>query len=292
MSDPLVSVVIPFYSGISWLEDALKSVMNQRYNNLEILVINDGSKEDMSSLINKYSEEVKFINKENGGPASARNKGIVLATGKYIAFLDSDDVWLPGKLQKQISYMESNNCMWSQHSYEMFWEESDKTKTIYTDKLKGEILKDTYISFKVQTSCVIVRKDILDKNSIVFPENMRYGQDMVFFREIAKLYSLGYVDGILSKFRIRGSNAGFRAKVQLADKAVTWNYIKTDRDILNMLPINAIMAYKIASKFNPIIRSIDSKHNNNSNDGVVEFIAKALYLLPYLLLKLNKRKIG
>ena len=144
---PLVSVVIPFYSGKEWLDEALESVLEQNYSNIEILVINDGSKEDISNLKEKYASKVKFQDKENGGPATARNLGIEIAAGEYIAFLDSDDLWLPGKLEKQVELMEKNNAVWSQHSYEMFWDGTDKTKIIDTSIYNGNVYKDCFISF-------------------------------------------------------------------------------------------------------------------------------------------------
>src|SRR5690606_30977259 len=107
------SVVIPFYSNVNWLMEALNSVQEQSYKNIEVLVINDGSKENVSLIKDKYDMDLRIINKENGGPASARNLGIEKSSGKYIAFLDSDDIWLPDKLQRQIKFMEEKNSIWS-----------------------------------------------------------------------------------------------------------------------------------------------------------------------------------
>src|SRR5690606_22346726 len=137
-------------------------------------------------------------------------------------FLDSDDLWCSSKLSQQISFMESKGYVWSQHSYEMFWENSSKKKIIDTSIYTGDVYKDCFISFKVQTSCVVVQKKILIDNDIHFPIEMRYGQDVGFYKQIAKLYPLGSYTGVYSKFRIRGNNAGFRAEVQLKDKASTW----------------------------------------------------------------------
>ncbi len=132
MKQPLVSVVIPFYSGLNWLEEAIESVLKQTYKNIEIIVINDGSKENVSEIVDKYGSYIRLINQENRGPASARNKGIKMASGKYIAFLDSDDLWMPEKLAKQIAFMESGKYIWSQHSYEYFWDGKNKKKIINT----------------------------------------------------------------------------------------------------------------------------------------------------------------
>lgn len=288
LKQPLVSVIIPFYSNSNWLCEAIDSVLNQTYKNIEILVINDGSPEDLSHIIEKYGFRITLINKKNGGPSSARNLGIKKSKGKYVAFLDSDDVWLPEKLSKQIHQMEKNGYVWSQHSYEMFWEDSKRTKIINTEIYRGNVYKDCFISFKVQTSCVVILRSILIENKIYFPLNRRFGQDIAFFKQIAKQYSLGYIDGVYSRFRIRGSNAGFRAKVQLLDKSTVWNELKGDKQLKYLLPIPIIIAYKTSSGFAKVLRFINQ--NLIKNQKKVEYLAKVLYLLPYFLFKLYARK--
>ena len=274
---PLVSIVIPFYSGKEWLDEALKSVLQQNYSNKEILVINDGSKEDIDDLKKKYSDNVKFQEKENGGPATARNLGIEIATGKYIAFLDSDDLWLPGKLETQVETMEKNQSVWSQHSYEMFWDGTDKTKIIDTSIYDGDVYKDCFISFKIQTSCVMIRRDILMKENIRFPINKRYGQDCCLFRMIAKKYKLNSIKGVYTKFRIRGNNAGFRAIVRINDRADIWKEIENDEKILKMLPKLVKLAYRMCYKESKFIKNRNIKN---------EKIAKFIYIFPWILFKI------
>ena len=289
MTEPLVSVVIPFYSGIGWLEEAIRSVISQTYTNLEIFIINDGSNEDLTSIQKKYGRIINVINQENGGPSAARNKGIELAKGKYIAFLDSDDIWIPEKLSTQITFMEERQSAWSQHSYEMFWEKKNRRKVIDTSNYSGNVYKDCFISFKVQTSCVVVLKKILIENDIWFPIEMRHGQDTDFYRKIAKKFELGYVEGVFSKFRIRGNNAGFQAKVQLKDKALIWKSIKDDKEIVRMFPSAIVLAFKISKKFNNLIEIFQENILNNKN--LVEVVAKLLYVSPYIIFKIYSRKL-
>lgn len=287
MEQPLVSVVIPFYSGQKWLYEALNSVQSQTYENIEVLVINDGSKEDISDINKMYDMNITIVNKENGGPASARNLGIEKSSGKYIAFLDSDDLWLPEKLTQQIGEMESKGYVWCHHSYEMFWDGKSKTKLIDTKQYSGNVLKDCYISFKVQSSCVVVLREILIATGIRFPDNKRYGEDLDFYRELAQCYPLGYVEGVFSMFRIRGQNAGFRAKVQIFDKATTWLEIKENVSITKILPRPIIFAYRTLSLSSKCIDIIHKKFIKSEKE--IEFISKILYLLPYILFKLCSR---
>lgn len=288
METPLVSVVIPFYSGKAWLFKAIESALNQTYKNVEILIINDGSKENFVDDMSKYGDNITIINKKNGGPASARNLGIEKASGKYIAFLDSDDLWLPDKLSMQISEMESKDYLWSQHSYEMFWDSGNRTKVINTKIYSGDVYRDCFTSLKIQTSCVVVLRKILIDNNIRFTIEKKYGEDGAFYKQIAKMYPLGYIDGVYSKFRIRGSNAGFRAQVQINDKASIWEEIKADKYILNFLPNTIILAYMISSLSSKFINCIHRKLLKN--DKSIEAISKIMYVFPYMFFKINARR--
>ena len=105
----LVSIVMPMYNAQRFIVDAIESVQKQDYDNWELLVVNDGSTDEGEKVVADLASQdarIKLINKPNGGVASARNAGIEAARGQYIAFLDSDDKWLEGKLSKQLSYLQ------------------------------------------------------------------------------------------------------------------------------------------------------------------------------------------
>jgi glycosyltransferase involved in cell wall biosynthesis len=107
---PLASVVIPAYNAASYIAATLDGVMQQTLPNFEVLVVNDGSPDtsDFEQALAPYFSRIRYIAKENGGPSSARNAGIQAARGKYVAFLDSDDFWLPHHLEKQVGTLEAN----------------------------------------------------------------------------------------------------------------------------------------------------------------------------------------
>jgi O-antigen/teichoic acid export membrane protein/glycosyltransferase involved in cell wall biosynthesis len=110
---PLVSVVIPAYNASLHLGQALDSVMNQGFTNYEVLVINDGSPdtEELEILIGSYDDRVRYLKQGNLGPSAARNRGILEATGQYIAFLDADDYWHADYLAEQVSFIRSDSTM-------------------------------------------------------------------------------------------------------------------------------------------------------------------------------------
>lgn len=289
MYQPLVSIVIPFYSEKKWLIEALDSVIKQTYKKIEVLLINDGSPENIDDIIKKYNSIVKVIFKKNGGPASARNLGIEKATGKYIAFLDSDDIWLPEKIERQVKFMEENNYIWSQHSYRMFWEGKDKNKIINTGKYRDNVFIDCLISFKVQTSTVVILRDVLLDNHIKFPINKRYGQDMSFFRELAQTYPLGYLEGVYSLFRIRGANAGFRARVQLNHRSETYSEIKGNSKIIEALPKGVVISYIWSNYFNTKLNRVIKRYNIKS-EILIENLSRVFYIIPYIILRMYSIK--
>ena len=121
MKKALVTVVIPFYENNKFLLNALNSVLNQKYKNYEIIIINDNNtKKNINFLkkIKKKSKKIKIIyNYKNLGAGLSRNKGIKISKGKYIAFLDSDDQWKNNKLKEQIKIMEREKYLATHTSY-------------------------------------------------------------------------------------------------------------------------------------------------------------------------------
>lgn len=107
---PLISVVIPAYNAAAYLPATLDSVLLQNFSNYEIIVVNDGSPDtpELEKALQPYFGKLRYIKQENRGPSSARNTGIRAARGKYVAFLDSDDIWLPKHLANQMAMLESN----------------------------------------------------------------------------------------------------------------------------------------------------------------------------------------
>ena len=115
----LVTVVVPSYNSEKYIEDSLRSVLKQTYDNFEIIVIDDCSTDNTVEIIKSLKDNrIKLIvNTSNIGAALSRNKAIKNASGKYIAFLDSDDIWLPEKLEKQLKFMKENNYFFSFTDY-------------------------------------------------------------------------------------------------------------------------------------------------------------------------------
>lgn len=102
----MVSAIIPTYNRGRVLCEAIESVLQQTYQNMEVIVVDDGSTDDTQERLRQFGDRIRVVTQRNGGPASARNHGITLAMGELIAFLDSDDLWLPTKIERQVNLLE------------------------------------------------------------------------------------------------------------------------------------------------------------------------------------------
>lgn len=276
-----VSVVIPFYSNTDWLCEAVESVLTQDYDDFEVIVVNDGSKEDVSGFLEKYGGRVKYYKKENGGCASARNHGNKFVSGEYIAFMDSDDLWVKGKLSYQMNKMKKYGAAWSYSDFEVFGEGFQTDRRVMMPGAKEGLYKT--ISPYTGTPTVIVRTDLIKDNELSFCEGFRYGQDDIFWERLIDLEPVLYIPEVLAKVRIRGNNAGRRAAVQIHarvefyDKCV--ELIPGYRKKCSLVYRLGIALCRFGRLFVP-----EDRMNRRS----VEFIARIMFVLPYLLFKIDR----
>jgi glycosyltransferase involved in cell wall biosynthesis len=102
------SIIIPAYNRFDMVQKAINSVLLQTYPHYELIVVDDGSTDDTYKISNIFKDKIKLIKQENLGVSAARNKGIEISSHEYIAFLDSDDIWLPEKLQEHVNFIQEN----------------------------------------------------------------------------------------------------------------------------------------------------------------------------------------
>lgn len=281
--NPLVSIIIPFYNNVGWLIEAVDSALAQTYSPFEILVVDDGSQEDLGSFLDKYLDQINYIRKENGGPATARNLGIERARGEYIAFLDSDDLWLKDKLSIQMEKMLRYGCVWSCCGYERFGDENG----VYMMTPDGSDYIASNNSRYIATPTVVIRTDVLRADHrLRFNNRMRYGQDAYMWLNMIMQYDILRIHDVLVRVRMRGTNASRRAVVQLKARADLWEFRKTQPELLikgkvSVLDMMAgslcIFGTKKVSGIGRIIKS----------PSALEFIAKLFFIIPYVLSKLG-----
>lgn len=246
--NPLVSVIIPFYSGIAWLKEAVDSVFQQSFSDYEIIVVNDGSKEDDTVFLEEYGERIRYIRKANSGPGPSRNLGIREARGKYLAFLDSDDLWLPEKLKIQVEYLERTGEVWCMSTYIKFGEGMTE-KLVDNSYFQRDLFPLCFYHMHFATPSVVVRKDYLEKNNLNFSETMRYGQDVFLWSNmiLSGLHSIKVFSEPLVKIRMRGNgNANRRVICHLQGKAQIWEFLSKYRKnpVCPKIPVSVVFLYR------------------------------------------------
>ncbi len=179
-----VSVIVPVYKVERYIESTVQSVLNQTYQNFELLIVDDGSPDHSSEICQQFSDpRIVLIRQSNRGLAGARNTGVRRAQGAYVAFLDGDDIWLPNKLEKHVHHLESSPYVGLSFSRSEFIDESGNRSGTYTKPKLTEItppdlLRDNPIG---NGSAAVVRREVLDE--IAFQDNLFGSEEVSYFDE-------------------------------------------------------------------------------------------------------------
>ena len=202
---PLVSVVIPTYNRISTLPAAIYSVLNQTYDNLELIVMDDGSEDGTEEYIKSVSDNrLRYKRSDsNMGPSVARNMGARLARGEYLAFQDSDDEWMPDKLEKQMRFLLKNKdfplvyCAFAKYRNGELQGYFPPRTVPYEEKC-GNLFFHLLMSPLIGTDTIVVRRELfLEENG--FNETLKSYEDYEFTLRFSKKYKIGFVDEPLLK---------------------------------------------------------------------------------------------
>jgi glycosyltransferase involved in cell wall biosynthesis len=186
----LVSVIITCFNKEKYITETVKSVLSQTHENFEIIIINDGSTDNSSNVIKKIKDErLKLYEFENAGENAARNKAMKLVKGKFVAFLDGDDVWHSSKIEKQLKLMKDGNFDMCFCNYETIDDSSQINHSFFKvefpnysyENLTKKILMGNVILGSA--SSVIVKKNIIDKIGF-FDETLKWGGDWEYWARI------------------------------------------------------------------------------------------------------------
>lgn len=190
--EPLVSVIIPTYNRDYIVEVAIKSVLEQSYLNLELILVDDGSKDKTPYLVTKYP--LKYVRlPKNFGPSFARNRGIIHAKGELIAFLDSDDYFLPSKIEKQVKFLRENP-QYDIVQTEEIWYKGERR--VFPKKIHAKA--EGYFFDRAVKLCVVSISTVLLKRSVfervgLFDENFPLCEDYEFWLRVALYYPMGLI---------------------------------------------------------------------------------------------------
>lgn len=228
---PKVSVVIPTYNRPEFLSSAITSVLNQTFQDFEIIVVDDGSRNNTPEVVNRLNnKKIKYIRNEiNKGEAGARNTGIMNSDSEYIAFLDDDDEWLPEKLALQVELLKNNPIKVG--AVYTGYVEIDVTSQKVLWKMvpvkKGDIYKDMFIKNYVGIpSTVVARRECFEKVGL-FDESVVYPTDYDMWIRISKEFYFEYIKEPLVKYHIHkntiSSNSEIRIRgIELMLKRYRW----------------------------------------------------------------------
>lgn len=207
MKNPLVSVIIPTYNRDTYLEEAIYSVAHQAYSNIEIIIVDDGSTVNYAESICSNYANCNYYYKPNGGLSSARNFGISVAKGKYIAFLDDDDYWKLDKLERQVEILNNNLSVDCVHSSAAVVDENGNLTGEYIGAAQNKIHKRSgYVFWNalgvwvVKSPTPLIRKKVFQPD-LQFDETIKVGEDVDFYQRMFYRHKVHYINEPLAFYR-------------------------------------------------------------------------------------------
>lgn len=267
----MVSIIIPTYNRAEHITKAVNSVLDQSYADLELIIVDDGSSDDTKERISMINDSrIKYIYQDNAGACVARNRGIEMAQGQYIAFLDSDDVWHLDKLEKQIKIIQEKGADLVFSKYNR--NESKKTKKgpIY---YKEGFLEPVSSVYAIGTQTIIAKREVFEE--FRFDEDMPRFQDLELLLRISQKYSMYCMDEALVEYNITPSSISknpqklYKAFVLMCEKHPDFisQYPQMAKQFSNLVFIETPCRdkskkdlnwkmYKLAYKFYPNWRTI------------------------------------
>lgn len=224
MQNPLVTVIIPAYNCANCISYAIESVLNQTHKSYELIIVDDGSTDDTSKIVLKYKDNIKYIYQDNGGVSKARNTGIRNSNGKYIGFLDADDIWDNNKLEIQLKAFEkqddvglifsnfrqtkNNNVLnnkYYEDAFNMFREYNYEIDELFDYKSNirfmerditycwGNIYKYLFLGNFILPSSVLFKKSCLDKVGLL-NEEYRVAEETEYFLRFSQHFMIGFIN--------------------------------------------------------------------------------------------------
>lgn len=203
ISNPKVSVIIPTYNAMSYLPAAVDSVLRQTFGDFELIIVDDGSNDSTIEWVSSLNDpRLKFITQANQGSAAARNRGIAIAQGKYIALLDADDLWESNKLEKQVDFLDAHPSIGLVDTSVVLIDEDGNTGKVITSQAEGDVWKNL-VQFQPVCSCdstPLIRRECFDTVDL-FDQDLMFLEDLDWWIRLASRYQFGAIKEPLVKYR-------------------------------------------------------------------------------------------
>ena len=234
---PAVCVIIPVYNGVNYLRESLDSVLAQTYRDFEVLIIDDGSTDGTWDLIQSYGDRVRGVHKHNGGVASALNRGIQEARGRWIAWLSHDDIFLPDKLFKQVQFLRNNPQF--KACYTGFYIINEHGEIIgeykpawYPREMATRML---FCSTYINGSSTLIERACFDTVGL-FNEKLKATQDIEMWLRLVQHYEFGRVNEPLLKWRSHPTQGSRMLEAQKAEEYATFTRIFQELGVARVFP--------------------------------------------------------
>ena len=207
MIEGLVSIIMPTYNCASFIGESIKSIQAQTYENWELVIVDDNSMDDTKEVVEKYQvndSRIKYKRlKKNSGAAVARTFSMKLAEGQYIAFCDSDDLWMKDKLEKQLSFMKKSGYAFTCTAYEQIDEKGNSLRKIMRPRKKCDYNR-LLLDCPVGNSTVIYDVSIMGKFEV--PNIRKRNDDALWLQMLKKEKYIWGMDEVLMKYRVRSNS--------------------------------------------------------------------------------------
>lgn len=288
----MISIVIPTYNAESFIKETIESVLKQTHTEWELIIIDDGSTDSTADIIQEYVEKdsrIKYYYQTNAGVSTARNKGINLSKGKYIAFLDADDIWLPNNLKEKVKILESDSDVyWVFSNIIYFYNDTEIIEKLTEGFSKGKWL-DSILSWqgvvKTNPSNIIIRRECCYTKGILFDEQLSTAADKYFCIQLANSFKGAFINKPLVRYRVVDGSMSKNINAMEADELLLYK-----KSVINGYFKNKMFQRFCYSKMYWILGGSWWKDGKNKKRGLF-FLSKALFSNPFIILWFIKRKI-
>lgn len=275
----MISVVIPLYNKEKSIKDTVDSVLAQTYADFELVIVNDGSKDNSLAVVQGFSDErIVIVDKANGGVSSARNQGMLTAKNEYIAFLDGDDIWHAQHLEVLVEVLRENDAEDVGGVGTSFYKSN--SKVFEAGKFqKKEVLKvEDYFDFmtspypRFNSSTLLVKKSKVMETGL-FDEQLKYGEDVKFWYALFAKYNLLYVDSVTAIYFIAAENRSVHYVMPLEKRFHQFDYqgkSKSENRYLDKLVALVLIDYFNQRAFGPFFQVL--KMYPHRTLGVMNYI--------------------
>lgn len=230
-----VSVIIPVYNGEKFIAGAIQNVIDQQYNPLEIIIIDDGSTDQTANIVSQFNNQVKYVYQNNSSPAAARNKGITIAKGDVIAFLDADDLWSKNKLSIQLNYLVNNP------EFGIVQGLIQQMKPSQFSEAESFVFENIHQPYNyINIGSAIYRKSVFEQVGL-FDEKMTYGEDVDWF---FRAWENGINKAVLKEVTLFYRK--HQQSMTVGKKLVEVGFIKIFKKHLDRCRQNGTLDYQIA----------------------------------------------